>query len=101
LLRPVIPQIQSTTSMTSAKNFNNVPAGASPKPTPFELRIEEEKLQDFKTLLRLSPVGKKTYENLREDGELGISHKWMVDAKKHWEENFDWCAKSSHVFSRV
>jgi microsomal epoxide hydrolase len=76
--------------MTSSKLFSNVPAGASQKPTPFELHIDEEKLQDFKTLLKLSPIAKETYENLQEDGEFGVSRKWMVDAKMYWQESFDW-----------
>jgi hypothetical protein len=76
--------------MTSSKPFSNVPAGAVQKPTPFELHVEEEKLQEFKTLLKLSPIAKQTYENLREDRELGVTHKWMTNAKKHWQESFDW-----------
>lgn len=75
--------------MTSSKPFSDVPASANPNPTRFELHIDEEKLKDFKTLLKLSPIAKQTYENLRGDGEFGVSHKWMVDAKKHWQESFD------------
>ena len=76
--------------MTSTKPFSSVPAGASQEPTPFELHIDDQKLQDFQNLLKLSPIAKQTYENLREDGEFGVTHKWMVDAKKHWQESFDW-----------
>ena len=79
--------------MTSPNGFSNVPAGASQKPTPFELHIASEKLQDFKTLLKLSPIAKETYENLRGDGEFGVTRKWMLDAKKHWQESFDWCVE--------
>ena len=49
--------------MTSPKPFSAVPVGAQQQPTPFELHIEEEKLQEFKTLLKLSPIAKETYEN--------------------------------------
>ena len=61
--------------------------------TPFELHIEEEKLQEFKTLLKLSPIAKETYENKQDEGgygRFGISRKWIVDAKKEWLEKFDW-----------
>jgi microsomal epoxide hydrolase len=75
--------------MTS-KSFDNVPSGAQQKPTPFELHIDEQKLQDFKTLIKLSPVAKETYENKREGGQFGVSRKWIADTKKHWEESFDW-----------
>jgi microsomal epoxide hydrolase len=95
--------------MTSAKSFGNVPAGATQSPTPFELHIEDSKIQDLKTLLRLSPVAKETYENLQDNGShgrFGVSRKWIVDAKKYWEEEFDWYVGStagnarSHGMSR-
>jgi microsomal epoxide hydrolase len=79
--------------MTSSKPFGTVPAGAKQQPEPFELHIEDEKLQDLKTLLKLSPVAKETYENLRDDGghgEFGVSRKWVIDAKRYWEEEFEW-----------
>ncbi|KAH3968001.1 hypothetical protein HBI56_050200 [Parastagonospora nodorum] len=79
--------------MTSTKPFGSVPSGAKQQPMPFELHIKEQKLQDLKTLLRLSPVAKQTYENLQDDGShgrFGVSRKWVVDAKKYWEEEYDW-----------
>lgn len=79
-----------TLNMASSNSFGNVPAGASQKPTPFELHIGEQQLQDFETLLRLSPIAKTTYENLRKDGEFGVTHEWMSDAKSYWQQNFDW-----------
>jgi microsomal epoxide hydrolase len=83
--------------MTSSKPFGSVPAGAKQQPTPFELHIEDQKIQDLKTLLRLGPVAKETYENLQDDGshgKLGVSRKWVTNAKKYWEEDFDWCHKN-------
>lgn len=84
--------------MTSAKPFSTVPANASQRPTPFELHIEDQKLQEFKTLLKLSPIAKETYENLREDGEFGVTRKWMLEAKQHWQDTFDWYACASRSF---
>lgn len=79
--------------MTSSKPFSTVPKGAQQQPVPFELHVEEEKLQELKTLLKLSPVAKKTYENLRDDGghgKLGVSRQWVANAKEFWLERFDW-----------
>lgn len=76
--------------MTSTKPFSKLPTGASQKPTPFELHVDEEKLQDFAKLLNLSPIAKATYENLLENGEFGVTHKWMSDAKAYWQNHFDW-----------
>jgi hypothetical protein len=79
--------------MTSAKPFNKAPAGAQQQPTSFELHVEEQKLQDFNTLLKLSPVAKETYENTQIEGshgEFGVSRQWIIDTKKEWIEKFDW-----------
>lgn len=86
--------------MTSSKPFSSVPAGANQEPTPFELHTDEQKLQEFKILLKLSPVAKQTYENLQEDGEFGVTQKWMVDAKKHWQDSFDWYVNDSILMYR-
>ncbi|CAO2652562.1 Nn.00g008450.m01.CDS01 [Neocucurbitaria sp. VM-36] len=87
--------------MTSP-TFSTVPTGAQQQPTPFELHIDESKLQDFKTLLRLSPIAKETYENLQDDGSygrFGVSRKWMADAKKYWEQEYDWRKEEEHIKS--
>lgn len=53
-------------------------------------------MQEFKTLLKLSPIAKETYENKQNEGghgKFGVSRKWIVDAKKQWLEVFDWYVK--------
>lgn len=79
--------------MTSPKPFSTIPSDARQQPTPYELHVDNQKLQDLKTLLKLSPVARETYENLQDDGshgKFGVSRKWIVDAKAHWVEKFDW-----------
>ncbi|KAH7401259.1 epoxide hydrolase-like protein [Pyrenochaeta sp. MPI-SDFR-AT-0127] len=88
--------------MTSSKPFGNVPTSAQQQPTPFKLHIDEQKLQDFKTLLRLSPIAKETYENLQDDGshgKFGVSRKWLSTAKSYWEQEYDWRKEEDHVNS--
>ncbi|KNG45652.1 epoxide hydrolase [Stemphylium lycopersici] len=88
--------------MMSSKPFSTTPANAEQKPAAFELHVEEEKLQDFKTLLKLSPIAKETYENKQDEGghgRFGVSRKWMVDAKKEWVEGFDWRKEEDHINS--
>ncbi|RAR09070.1 epoxide hydrolase 1 [Stemphylium lycopersici] len=88
--------------MMSSKPFSTTPANAAQKPAAFELHVEEEKLQDFKTLLKLSPIAKETYENKQDEGghgRFGVSRKWMVDAKKEWVEGFDWRKEEDHINS--
>ncbi|KAF2010210.1 hypothetical protein BU24DRAFT_496971 [Aaosphaeria arxii CBS 175.79] len=85
--------------MASAKDFSTIPANATQQPTPFGLHVDEQKLQDFKTLLRLSPVARETYENQQEDRRFGVTRKWMLDAKEYWENSFDWRKEEEHINS--
>ncbi|EDU43394.1 MhpC hydrolase or acyltransferase alpha beta hydrolase superfamily [Pyrenophora tritici-repentis] len=88
--------------MTSHKPFSTVPGGAQQQPTPFDLHVDEEKLQDFKTLLKLNPIAKETFENKQDEGghgKFGISRKWIVNAKKQWMEGFDWRKEEDYINS--
>jgi microsomal epoxide hydrolase len=88
--------------MTTPTPFSTAPKHAQQQPTPFELHVEEEKLQEFKTLLKLSPIAKETYENKQNEGghgKFGVSRKWMVDAKKEWLEKFDWRKEEEYINS--
>ena len=77
-----------TTSQTLP--YSTVPKAATQQPERFELHVEENKLEDFKQLLRLSPVAKDCYENRQQDRRFGVTREWMLNAKKHWENEFDW-----------
>ncbi|CAN9176463.1 unnamed protein product [Alternaria alternata] len=104
-LKPTITILASAeeiTEMTSTKSFSSTPAGAQQQPTPFDLHVEEQKLQEFKTLLKLSPVAKDTYENKQDEGshgKFGVSRQWIVDTKKEWVEKFDWRKEEDRINS--
>lgn len=70
--------------------YSTFPPTVKVKPTPFTVAISEEKLQQFKQLLKLSLIGVHTYENSQEDLRLGLTHKWLSEAKAQWENEFDW-----------
>jgi microsomal epoxide hydrolase len=70
--------------------YDAVPAGAIGTIEKFNLHIPEEKLSDFKQLVKLSPIGPVTYENSLEDRRYGVTRSWLIDAKKKWETEFDW-----------
>ena len=73
--------------------YDTIPKGAKIQPTKFTVAIPEEKLQQMKLLISLSPIGPETYENLQESRELtdfGISRKWLENAKAQWENQYDW-----------
>ena len=71
-------------------NYTQVPAKALKKPEPFKIEIPDKEIENLKQLLKLSRLPKPTYESLQEDGRYGLSHKWMTEAKRVWEEEFNW-----------
>ncbi|KID84162.1 epoxide hydrolase 1 [Metarhizium guizhouense ARSEF 977] len=71
-------------------NYAKLPAGATLAITPFKAHVAEEKLQHFKTLLHLSPVGPAVFENTHAGNTYGIKRDWLQDAKNTWLNDFDW-----------
>ncbi|PMD42060.1 alpha/beta-hydrolase [Hyaloscypha variabilis F] len=82
-----------------ASPYSQIPVKATKQPAPFQISISEEKLSDFEALLKLSKVTAPTYESLQEDRRFGVGHKWITDAKKYWEEDFDWRKREKHMNS--
>jgi len=82
-----------------ATPYSRIPTKATKQPSLFKISIPETKLSEFKALLKLSKVPAPTYESLQEDGRFGVSHKWITDAKRHWEEDFDWRKCEEHMNS--
>lgn len=71
-------------------DYGKVPSKAKVRPTPFEAAIPEEQLAELKQLVKLSPIGPKTYENTSCGREYGIERQWLVDAKEYWAHEYDW-----------
>ena len=71
-------------------DYKKLPSKAKVKPTPFEAKVSEDKLSEFKQLIKLSPIGPATYENQQEDRKWGMTRKWLSDAKEHWHTKYDW-----------
>lgn len=57
--------------------------------------MSAQELEDLKQLLKLSKIGPRTYENLKDDGYFGISRDWLITAKQHWSQGYDWYKTSS------
>lgn len=66
---------------------------------PFTLSIPDSDLNDFKTLLKLSPLAPQTYENQHTDRRYGLPHEWLANAKAHWLNTYDWRAHEAHINS--
>jgi hypothetical protein len=85
-----LPPTTTYRRLNMANNYGKIPESALHKPKPFKIEIPAQELDDLKTLLRLSKIPAPTYESLQEDGKFGVSHKWLTESKKYWEEKFDW-----------
>ncbi|KAF4980691.1 hypothetical protein FZEAL_3359 [Fusarium zealandicum] len=57
---------------------------------PFEAHVSEEKLQQFKKLLELSPVAPAVFENTNAGRRYGITRDWINNARDVWLYSFDW-----------
>ncbi|TFY57287.1 hypothetical protein EVJ58_g7109 [Rhodofomes roseus] len=82
-------------------SYGIIPAGAKTRPSNYTVSISEEKLQQMKQLITLSPIGPETWENLQESRDMndfGISRKWLVSAKAEWEK-YDWRTTEQHINS--
>jgi len=92
-----IPNLEVIQNMAG---YDKVPSGGKLQPKPFRAHVDEEKLQHMKDLLKLSPIGPAVWENTSTDqGEThlsnpqrkhGIRRDWLVNAKDHWLNKFDW-----------
>ncbi|KAF2645905.1 alpha/beta-hydrolase [Massarina eburnea CBS 473.64] len=87
--------------MTPTKPYGTLPPGASKSITPFEIHVSDEQFSDFKTLLRLSPIAKPSYENQesRKPQNLGVTRDWVIQAKTHWQETYDWRKEEAYINS--
>lgn len=68
------------TAMASS-SFAVVPPKATLELRPFTVHVPEKDVESFKTLLDVSKVGPKTFENTENSGKFGTQRKWLQHAK--------------------
>ncbi|KAI1860425.1 hypothetical protein JX265_009824 [Neoarthrinium moseri] len=71
-------------------DFAQLPPGLIPDVKPFQICVDEAKLQHFRTLLELSPIGPTTFENTHAGRRYGVTREWLATAKQAWLHDFDW-----------
>jgi len=73
-------------------DYSKTPSNATLKPEPFKVHFDDQQLQDMKQLVKLSPLGPRTYENQQNtpDRRFGVNIDWMQKAKEYWQNGFDW-----------
>lgn len=79
--------------------YDSIPDGATCEVSPFTLHVSDEKIADFKQLLKLSPLASVTFENEQQDRRFGMTRKWLSEAKEHWQNGFDWRNCEKHINS--
>ncbi len=88
----------------SAPQFARLPEKASSSIQPFTIDFPESEIKGLIDLLKLTPVAESLYENSLPDGDrhLGVRRDWLLEAKKYWEEKYDWFASPicSQLFYR-
>ncbi|OAQ59227.1 epoxide hydrolase 1 [Pochonia chlamydosporia 170] len=71
-------------------DYANIPPNATLNVHPFKAHVDEAKLQHFRQLLELSPIGPAVFENTNAGNKFGIKRDWLVNAKNVWLNDFDW-----------
>ncbi|KAF2501144.1 putative epoxide hydrolase [Lophium mytilinum] len=70
--------------------FSTIPPRSTSKPTPFQVSIPDSEVARLYQHLDLADIAPETYENLKEDGSVGISHAWLSNALRSWKDQYDW-----------
>ena len=76
-----------------SESFAKLPTVAAGTAEPFEVAIPQDDLDLFHTLLKHSRLAPLNYENSRENRRLGITRKWVEEARTKWQHDFDWSAR--------
>ena len=73
-------------------SYSTVPPAATLELQSFEVAYPQEALDDLSGALRSSRIAPETYENVSTHGDrrFGVSRQWILEAKEHWLNNFDW-----------
>jgi len=66
---------------------------------PFEVRVSNEAIDEFKQLLRLSKLGPATVENTtKATPAFGVSRDWVAQTREHWLKTYNWYTPTNTTF---
>ncbi|KAM0749652.1 alpha/beta-hydrolase [Meredithblackwellia eburnea MCA 4105] len=66
----------------------------------FKVEIGQEQLETLKLQVKVAHIPRQTYETGSNHGQdWGVSRDWLVAAKEHWLNNFDWRKQESRINS--
>lgn len=78
-------------------DYSFLPPGATLQPKPFKAHVPEEKLQQLKDLVRISPIAAPTFENTNAGRHFGMEREWLANAKEEWTTKFDWRKQEDRI----
>ncbi|KDE08491.1 hypothetical protein MVLG_01271 [Microbotryum lychnidis-dioicae p1A1 Lamole] len=76
-------------------SFTTLPLGTTLAPTPFKISFSDQELSDLAHLVRLGRVPALTWEQT--DRDYGVKREWFVQAKRRWEDGFDWRKREAKI----
>ncbi|KAH8651663.1 Alpha/Beta hydrolase protein [Ilyonectria robusta] len=71
-------------SLAVASAFSSPPRAAATALDKFTLRVPDEHIREFQTILTVSKVGSKTWYDDRGDSTFGTTRRWLAGAKQAW-----------------
>ncbi|KAL6401216.1 epoxide hydrolase [Ilyonectria robusta] len=71
-------------SLAVASAFSSPPRAAATALDKFTLRVPDEHIREFQTILAVSKVGSKTWYDDRGDSTFGTTRRWLAGAKQAW-----------------
>ncbi|PYH97726.1 alpha/beta-hydrolase [Aspergillus ellipticus CBS 707.79] len=78
--------------------YSTIPAGAKVAPSPFQVHVSDEQIEELQLLVKLSKLAPPTYEGLQQDRRYGITNEWLATAKEAWK-SFNWRSVETHINS--
>ncbi|ETN42813.1 uncharacterized protein HMPREF1541_01971 [Cyphellophora europaea CBS 101466] len=87
--------------MAPSNPYGKLPQNASSSIKPFTVNFPEADIKHMLDLLKLTRVAEPIYENSlpNDDRYLGLRHDWLVEAKRVWENEFNWRKTEEHINS--
>ncbi|SCV68230.1 BQ2448_351 [Microbotryum intermedium] len=76
-------------------SFATIPRGATLDPKPFKISFSGQELSDLAQLARLGRLPVLTW--VQTDRKYGVKREWIVEAKKRWEDGFDWRKREAKI----
>ncbi|UPK97554.1 hypothetical protein LCI18_008489 [Fusarium solani-melongenae] len=81
-----------------ASAFSSPPRAAAAALEKFTLRVPNEHIREFETILTVPKVGSKTWYDDHSDSTFGTARRWLAGAKQSWLK-LDWSKQEKRINS--